>query len=453
MSARPEADEANYPERRTVRTVDARPMRTSRLFDALPPYLGGKRRLVPLILADLAAELPAAEWPGASFCDPMCGGGAVALAAKAQGFEVYASDRARRGAIVAAALIANSSVRLREADWLPVLRPDDLRANGTAAVSVFTPAQARRIDGLLTAAAARQAPTRALLELLAIKLVATSSRCRCPNATDAARAAAGEYDTISPRRLGHYLRRDRWIQPAGLRTLATAINGGVIGGRGHATQRDAREAIAASPAEVIYLDPPQELTDHFPLEELATLLPEDADAITQTLTLIDLDPEALLAEQVTAAAVAQRQAPRVVSFAVTAADEGAIEAATARSEQPGFLIRDRDRSYGGDFIARARRIGIETILTPVRAPNANAIAERVIGTLRRECLDHVIAVNERHLRRVLGEYVQHYNAMRPHRSLALDSPEGRKPVQRMPSQRVDSKPLLGGLHHEYRWAA
>ena len=127
--------------------------------------------------------------------------------------------------------------------------------------------------------------------------------------------------------------------------------------------------------------------------------------------------------------------------------------ATAWGQQPGFLIRDRDRSYGGDFIARAPRIGIETILTPVRAPNANAIAERVLGTLRRECLDHVIAVNERHLRRVLGEYVQHYNAMRPHRSLALDSPEGRKPVQRIPSQRVDSKPLLGGLHHEYRWAA
>ena len=152
----------------------------------------------------------------------MCGGGAVALAAKAQGFEVYASDRARRGAIVAAALIANSSVRLREADWLPALRPDDLRANGAAAVSVFTPAQARRIDGLLTAAAARQAPTRALLELLTIKLVCRLFPMSLPNATYAARAAAGEYDTISPRRLGHYLRRDRWIQPAGLRTLATA---------------------------------------------------------------------------------------------------------------------------------------------------------------------------------------------------------------------------------------
>ncbi len=78
----------------------------------------------------------------------------------------------------------------------------------------------------------------------------------------------------------------------------------------------------------------QELTDHFPLEELATLLPEDADAITQTLTLIDLDPEALLAELVTAAAVAQRQAPRVVSFAVTAADEGAIEAAVTTAIAP-----------------------------------------------------------------------------------------------------------------------
>ena len=54
---------------------------------------------------------------------------------------------------------------------------------------------------------------------------------------------------------------------------------------------------------------------------------------------------------------------------------------------------------------------------------------------------------------MLGEYVQHYNAMRPHRSLALDSPERRNPVQRMPSQRVDSKPLLGGLHHQYQWAA
>ena len=89
----------------------------------------------------------------------------------------------------------------------------------------------------------------------------------------------------------------------------------------------------------------------------------------------------------------------------------------------------------------------------VRAPNANAIAERVIGTLRRECLDYLIVINERHLRRVLGEYIQHYNAMRPHRSLGLDSPEGPPRTVRFPGARLHRHAVLGGLHHEYGWAA
>ena len=127
--------------------------------------------------------------------------------------------------------------------------------------------------------------------------------------------------------------------------------------------------------------------------------------------------------------------------------------ATPWGAQPRFLIRDRDRSYGADFIPKSARIGIETVLTPVGAPNANAIAERVIGTLRRECFDHVIVFNARHLRRVLHEYVGHYNRMRPHRSLALDSPEGRPPQRRPLLGRVQSRPVLGGLHHEYEWAA
>jgi putative transposase len=127
--------------------------------------------------------------------------------------------------------------------------------------------------------------------------------------------------------------------------------------------------------------------------------------------------------------------------------------ATPWGEQPRFLIRDRDRSYGGAFVAHARRIGIETVLTPVRAPNANAVAERVIGTLRRECLDHVIPLGEQHLRRVLSGYVEHYNAVRPHRTLALDSPAGRPPRPRQPGDRLVSNSILGGLHHEYRWAA
>ena len=128
--------------------------------------------------------------------------------------------------------------------------------------------------------------------------------------------------------------------------------------------------------------------------------------------------------------------------------------ATPWGLQPRHLIRDRDRCYGSDFVARASRIGIHTILTPVRAPNANAVAERVIGTLRRECLDHMIVVNERHLARVLREYVEHYNTTRPHRTLGLDSPNGRAP-QKKPgdSAEVVRHQVLGGLQSEYKWAA
>lgn len=89
-------------------------------------------------------------------------------------------------------------------------------------------------------------------------------------------------------------------------------------------------------------------------------------------------------------------------------------------KQPRHLIRDRDRCYGADFVARAATIGIHTILTLVHAPNANAEAERVIGTLRRECLDYMIVLNERYLTRVLHEYVDHHNTTRPHRTLSLD---------------------------------
>ena len=128
--------------------------------------------------------------------------------------------------------------------------------------------------------------------------------------------------------------------------------------------------------------------------------------------------------------------------------------ATPWGVHPRHLIRDRDRCYGSDFVARALRIGIHTILAPVRAPNANAVAERLIGTLRRECLDHMVVLNERHLARVLHEYVDHYNAARPHRALSLDSPHGRAP-QKKPgsSAKVVRHQVLGGLQSEYEWAA
>ena len=103
---------------------------------------------------------------------------------------------------------------------------------------------------------------------------------------------------------------------------------------------------------------------------------------------------------------------------------------------------------------RAAGIGIETVLTPVRAPKANALAERLIGTIRRECTDHIIVLNEQHLRRVLRAYVTYYNEARPHRSLALDPPAGPRACPPLPSRRnVVSEPVLGGLHHVYRWGA
>ena len=126
--------------------------------------------------------------------------------------------------------------------------------------------------------------------------------------------------------------------------------------------------------------------------------------------------------------------------------------ATPWGRQPKYLIRDRDRVYGGAFVHRVREVGIETLLTPFRAPKANAVAERVVRTLRSECLDHVLIVNERHLRSVLTEYVAYYNADRPHRSLALEPP---LPMGRSPAARgeVRSRPVLGGLHHVYHRAA
>jgi transposase InsO family protein len=90
------------------------------------------------------------------------------------------------------------------------------------------------------------------------------------------------------------------------------------------------------------------------------------------------------------------------------------------------------------------------VLTPVRAPRANAVAERLVGTLRRGCLDHLIVVNERHLRAVLAEVVRYYNAARPHRALDLETPQ---PACRPQQGPIRASPVLGGLHHVYERTA
>ena len=109
-------------------------------------------------------------------------------------------------------------------------------------------------------------------------------------------------------------------------------------------------------------------------------------------------------------------------------------------------IRDRDAAYGEVFKRRLRAMGIRDRPTPRRSPWQNGYVERLIGTIRRECLDHVIIFSERHLRRVLVEYSDYYNTMRTHRSLRKDTPTGR-PVTRQGEIRAFAH--LGGLHHSF----
>ena len=113
---------------------------------------------------------------------------------------------------------------------------------------------------------------------------------------------------------------------------------------------------------------------------------------------------------------------------------------------PGYMIRDRDRIYGGIVTRRLRAMGIRDKPTALGSPWQNGFAERLIGSIRRECLDHIVVFGEAHLRRILRSYARYYNEIRTHRSLDKDAPVTR-PVQRTGS--IKSFPILGGLHHHY----
>ena len=116
------------------------------------------------------------------------------------------------------------------------------------------------------------------------------------------------------------------------------------------------------------------------------------------------------------------------------------------NEAPRYLIRDRDRIYGVVVAHRLRAMGIRDRPIALGSPWQNGFAERLIGSIRRECVDHIVVLGEAHLRRILGEYAAYYNECRTHRSLDKDAPVSR-PVQRIGSIRTHA--LLGGLHHGY----
>ena len=158
-------------------------------------------------------------------------------------------------------------------------------------------------------------------------------------------------------------------------------------------------------------------------------------------------------------------ASRRVHLACAAANpDGAWAAQQARNlamrlqdagEEPRFIVHDRDAKFSGAFDAVFEAEGIKVIRTPLQAPNANAIAERWIGTVRRESLDRMLVLSRRHLEATLCEYTEHFNGHRPHRALDMEAPAARRHLRLVgkdppPVRRRD---VLGGLIHEYERAA
>jgi putative transposase len=113
-----------------------------------------------------------------------------------------------------------------------------------------------------------------------------------------------------------------------------------------------------------------------------------------------------------------------------------------------YMLRDRDKKYGDEFSRRVAGLDIKQVLIAARSPWQNPYVERVIGSIRRECLDHVIIFNERHLMRVLQEYIRYYNEYRTHLGLEKDCPEPRS-IEQPDSGPVQSEPMVSGLHHRY----
>lgn len=144
---------------------------------------------------------------------------------------------------------------------------------------------------------------------------------------------------------------------------------------------------------------------------------------------------------------------RVIHFSVTPNPTAAWTAqqvfeAFPWQDPPRHLLRDRDGVYGRFFRDRVAGMGVQEILIVAQSPWQSPFVERLIGSIRRECLDHVIVVNECHLQWILSSYFRYYHAWRTHRALELDCPDHR-PVDRIGHGRVIEAPEVDGLHHHY----
>ena len=205
---------------------------------------------MPIIFASLARVVPPAVWPSLKFLDPMSGGGSVALAAKWYGFDVLAGDVAERALVVARALIGNHLRKIQPADIARLLADvaypldhDDISLEKPYAT-------------LLAPAAAFPEPLQSLLMLTIVNSYLHVFPMSLPSASDSRHVISRDWDRISSRRVGHYLRvLNRPIESA-LISGAKSVNRSVLGGRGQVIEGSALDAIRGSGSDVIFLDPP-----------------------------------------------------------------------------------------------------------------------------------------------------------------------------------------------------
>jgi transposase InsO family protein len=132
-----------------------------------------------------------------------------------------------------------------------------------------------------------------------------------------------------------------------------------------------------------------------------------------------------------------------------------LREATPYGLAPKYLIRDNDSKFGPCFARVAKTSTIKILKTPVHAPRANAICERFLRSVRQECLDHLLILQEKQLERVLKAYVVYFNQARPHQGIQQQIPQQRRsvPCAQDAGKKVIARPIMGGLHHDYRWAA
>ncbi len=231
------------------------------MFDALPSYVGGKRRLAPVIFGEINKVIPRNHWSDLTFVDGFMGGASIALSAKARGFgKVIGTDLALRSVTIGQALIANNRVKVTKEDVVRMLAPREGppgRVESDMVPAVFTRGQARAIDNALAIAAATLDTAKsALFRLLAIRMAMLAHAYGQVRPGTIHRLDTGEYEDITPSAAAHYIDGMRLPTVKNLWRLARLINGGIFQGSGEVHQTDIIEVLPSIQADIAYLDPP-----------------------------------------------------------------------------------------------------------------------------------------------------------------------------------------------------